>query len=134
MTNTTVLRSIHSTLNSAHPGDCGWLWYEGNWHMSEAYESDNLMFVEIFGSGEFETQSVPITHPDVRSAPWYKVSRPPYEGNERPCTHALTFVDRDASWTMSFSAPEEEGAAISRAVSELVHSLLKIEKATGDAA
>lgn len=124
---TQTLAPIHTTLtDEAMPGDTGWLWFDGNWHISEVYETGDRLNVEILGSGEFENMSLPIGHPDVRNAPWLKISRPPYEGDdERPCTHALTMVDSSLSWTLSFRATDEKGAEISRAVSSLVHSMLE---------
>ena len=132
-----ALKALHTTVEKADPGDAGWIWFEGKWHVAqiveEMIEGEDCLFVEIMGNGEFENVSPPVSDRSIGGLHWYPINRPSYDGNERPSTHALTMQDRDATWTLSWSATEDEGAAISRSIFAHAQSLLKTEKGGSDA-
>lgn len=124
------LRAIDTVVGKADEGDAGWVWYEGKWRLGQItrsdHEADEALYLDLIldaGPAWFS-----VDDPKIWGSGFYPISRPPYEGSEKPCTHALTFRDHAASWTMSWLMDEEQGAAISRSIAAHVHALLGTEK------
>ncbi len=118
-------KPLHTTLSEATEGDCGWLWYEGEWRLGRVSygdeETDGLLYVDILlddNSGWYEVEP-------LASLPWMPISAPPYEGDEKPCTHAVTIQDRRATCVISWSMNETDGKKSVQRVSDYIHAMLQ---------
>lgn len=130
------LTPAHTTVGEAEPGSAGWIWFEGQWYLAQAVDHDHGLMIEIIGNGEFENLSLSVDDRQIKDLPWLDISRPPYDGDEaKPITHMLTWTDPHARWTYSWRMGEDEGGAISKKISGLLHELLDAGKAEkqGDA-
>lgn len=126
----TSLTPIHTSVGEVNPGDAGWVWLEGLWCLAQAVEHDHGLMLEIIGNGEFENLSISVDDRQIKDLPWLDISRPPYDGDEaKPITHMLQWTDPQARWTLSWRMGEEEGSAISKKITEVLHQSLEQSKA-----
>lgn len=123
-----ALEAIDTVVGKADEGDAGWVWYQGKWRLGQITRFDHPEDERLYLDLILDERAAwfHVDDPQIWGLGFYPISRPPYEGNEQPCTHALTFRDYTASWTMSWSTDEEKGAEISRSVAAHVHALLRI--------
>lgn len=120
----TEILSLHSRVNEADEGDAGWVWYQGDWRlgmvMSGPDDNDDSLFVDLIlpeGSQWFHMV-------DLKDLPWLPISRPPYEGNEKPCTHAVTIRCHGSSVTFSWNMNVSDGRATTGKIIQAVESML----------
>lgn len=126
----TSLTPIHTKVSDVDPGDAGWIWFEGQWYLAQAVDHDHGLMIEIIGNGEFENLSLSADDRQIKDSPWLGISRPPYEcDDEKPITHMLQWTDPHARWTFSWRMGEDEGSAISKKISGLLHQSLEQSKA-----
>ena len=93
--------SAIGTLQSAYPGDFGWLWVDDEWCMSHVTDD----YVAIHRAPHL-VEYRDLTEV-VLEMPWYSVSLPPCEPGD-PCTHHVIIRDRELSVTVSLTLPDEE--------------------------
>ena len=121
-TKTEVL-PLHCKVGDADEGDAGWIWWEGSWRLSTIIfdENDEVLFAAMIINDECR----PFDVDTVAELPWLPISRPPYEGNETPCTHAVTIMDRRASMTFSWNMNVGDGKKTVQRITASIDAMLR---------
>lgn len=89
-----------TTVESAYPGDFGWTWINGEWHM--AYVTDNHLAVHM-SPHIMEYHDL---NDYTMALPWFGVPLPPGDADDKS-THHVIIKDRDMTLTVSLTLPEE---------------------------
>lgn len=121
------LKPLHCTLFEAESGDCGWLWYGDDWHLGRVAFSDDEKDTALYVDVLLDEKPYWLPVADIPDAPWVPISKPPYEGDEKPCTHAVTIQDRRATCTVSWSMNETDGKKSVQRVVQYLHAMLQEE-------
>ena len=118
-------KPLHTTLSEASEGDCGCLCYDGEWRLGREGLSDNLkvemLYVDLLLGEKAEWYEIEA----LASLPWMPISAPPYDGDEKPCTHAVTIQDRRGTCIISWSMNETDGKKSVQRVSDYIHAMLQ---------
>lgn len=122
--NTKIL-PLHSKVGDADEGDCGWLWYDGKWRLGRLAfsddDADEALYIDLLLEEKAEWYEVEA----LKHLPWLPIPRPPYEGNETPCTHAVTIMDQQATLTFSWNMNESDGKRAVQKVTAYVEAMLR---------
>lgn len=115
---------LHRRVDEAEGGDAGWVWHEGAWRLAQITFGDdddiNLYVDMILPSG-----SRWFTMDELAHLPWLEIPRPPYEGNEMPCTHAVIIMDRAASLTFSWNMNVGDGKKTLQRITASIDAMLR---------
>lgn len=126
----TALNPLHTKVSEANDGDAGWIFYAGDWRVAQVTRSDRPEDEDLYLDVLFHTEDATwfkFDDPVIRDLPWVPISRPPYDGDEMPCTHLLHLQSREGSATLSFRMDKEEGREFDRKVFTYARTLLKVE-------
>lgn len=123
----TALTPLHTKVSEANEGDAGWIYYAGDWRLAQVTRSDQpedeALYLDVIFVREdpvwFEFHD-----PVISDLPWVPISRPPYEGDDMPCTHILHLQNRDGSATLSFRMNDEDGREFDKKVFGFARTLL----------
>jgi hypothetical protein len=125
MTDMSEFKPLHTTLSEASEGDCGCLCYDGEWRLGRVGHSDNpkdeMLYVDLLLGEKAEWYEIEA----LASLPWMPISAPPYDGDEKPCTHAVTIQDRRGTCIISWSMNETDGKKSVQRVSDYIHAMLQ---------
>jgi len=119
-----TLTPLHRRVRDAFPGDSGWIWHSGDWQPARLTDGG---MINILLEGTVEILSIYRDAGSIADAPWKDLIRPPYEPfeeNELPTTHMLTFEHDSKSWSMSWTMDDETGESISRSISAHINKIL----------
>lgn len=94
MTNTT-------TVSSAYEGDFGWVWVDNDWVMARVCDEMLATYPADYLTKYYDLND------QTLALPWYSISRPPHDGNEKEPTHVV-IRDKDLSVTVSMDLPDEK--------------------------
>lgn len=126
----TALNPLHTKVSEANDGDAGWVYYRGDWCLAQITRSgtpeDDSLYVDIILVND-DTLWFEFNDPVINNLPWVPISRPPYDGDEMPCTHLLHLQSREGSATLSFRVGNEEGREFDKKVFTYARTLLKEE-------
>ena len=116
---------LHTTVGNADEGDAGWVWYEGSWRLGMVMfgddDEDDSLYVDLI----LPERSQWFNMADLKDLPWLPIPRPPYEGNEMPCTHAVTIMDRNVTLTFSWNANESDGKRMVQRITNSIEAMLR---------
>jgi hypothetical protein len=119
---------MHSLVCDAAPGDHGWVWFDGQWCLARILDvEDEGDYIVIITDDVPEWISLHDNSDPVAMAPWIPISGPPYDGDDTPATHAVTWQGGGLTWIKSWSMNDEQAAAISRSVFAHLDGLLAKE-------
>lgn len=119
---------LHTTVEVAIEGDAGWMWWEGEWRLAKIIHdvNDDVLYAAVIINDECR----PFEFGEIEDLPWMPIHRPPYEGDEKPCTHAVTIMDQQSSMTFSWDMSVSDGRKAVQRVTNAIDAMLR----EGDAA
>jgi len=115
---------LHTTVGDADEGDAGWVWYEGSWRLGMITfgdDDDDGLYVDLILPEKCQWFHMS----DLADLPWLPIPRPPYEGNEMPCTHAVTIMDRNTTLTFSWNMNESDGKKSVQRITTAIDAMLR---------
>jgi len=89
-----------TTVDSAYEGEFGWVWINDNWVMARVNEDLLATYPADYLTQYFDLND------ETRALPWYSISQPPFDGNEKELTHVV-IRDKDLSVTVSVNLKDE---------------------------
>ena len=123
------LRPMHRRVCDADVGDHGWVWFDGDWRLARILDvEDEGDHIVIITDDQSEWISLHDNSDPVAMAPWVPISGPPYDADETPATHAVTWQGGGLTWIKSWSMNDEQAAAVSRSLFQHLDGLLAKEK------
>lgn len=129
---TNTFKPLHTTVSEAVQGDAGWVYYKGDWRLAQVTRGDqpddDALYLDVVFVAD-KSRWFEFDDETIQKLPWVPISRPPYEGDEKPCTHILHLQNWAGSATLSFRMDEDKGRDFDKKVFGFARSLLEGEPA-----